>query len=243
MGSNSALSHGLAAYAGCSAGLLLDTGTSFIGVPKYDWDDFFELVTSRRPDCKYDKDKNEVRCSQLGSRHLPDLSFVFQDRSFRITGIDYMKPSGLLAFFRVDDMVPMYILGDAFLTNHYTIFDMEADRIGLANPPGLVSLTVAMLTQILLFFALLVGGCMGRVWLKHNKPEIYANIAGPAAEYAQACSDFCLSTWAGRPHHAPPVGPGRPIPLTDLRVTSRHNRGPDGMEDGPEEEDGAGATR
>ncbi|KAJ8370252.1 hypothetical protein SKAU_G00102800 [Synaphobranchus kaupii] len=116
---------------GCSQGCqaILDTGTSFIVGPTSDLDTIQNYIGA---------DANEygdspVQCSDIGS--MPDLTFNINGHPFTLPASAYVTKSaaygchvGLGAI-----EAQLWILGDVFIRQYYTIFDRSNNYIGLAQ--------------------------------------------------------------------------------------------------------------
>jgi len=126
---------------GASCGVLVDTGTSFIGMPTPDFYDFVSRIQAVRPDCGLDSGSGLILCSSSSASGFPDLSFSLQGHYFTLTGDMYYDQVQ-----QVVGMMPIdvgsgggfWILGDTFLKHHYTVFDMDQRKIGIVGAkPGL----------------------------------------------------------------------------------------------------------
>jgi hypothetical protein len=120
----------------CSSGCvaLVDTGSSFIGIPKIYFVSFVQKVISGRSDCAITVSR-EVICGSSSLDGLPEISFVLNGKKLTLSAKDYMITNHL-GFMPVDidESTPFFILGDTFIKTFYTVFDQDARRIGFASP-------------------------------------------------------------------------------------------------------------
>lgn len=126
----------------CTSGcaVLLDTGTSFIGMPVAAFNSFATRVNAARSDCLIDSGSGLIRCSRNTADGLPSMSFSIQGSLFTVEGSDYFE-DGILGFMSIDISTSsgssFWILGDTFLKTYYTVYDMDNRKIGIANAkPG-----------------------------------------------------------------------------------------------------------
>ncbi|KAI7279493.1 Vacuolar protease [Hortaea werneckii] len=117
-----------------SAGILFDTGTSMIALPRA----LVELIHSRIG-AKWSPVTGQysVDC-QLRSQ-LPDMTFTLGGSEFPISATDYileLQDSCLSVFLALDvpdDSGPLAVLGQPFLRRWYSIYDFKNASVGLAR--------------------------------------------------------------------------------------------------------------
>lgn len=116
---------------GCAA--IADTGTSLLVGPTADADKINKALGAEQdPNYGYVFD-----CDKLDS--LPDLDFVFGDKTFELKGPEYVlnmtnsDATVCASGIQGDNVIPLWILGDVFIGIYYTEFDINNKRIGLAR--------------------------------------------------------------------------------------------------------------
>ncbi|XP_076015946.1 nothepsin [Genypterus blacodes] len=119
---------------GCQA--IVDTGTSLITGPTSDILVLQQLIGATPTNIG----EFLIDCARLSS--LPHVTFVLGSVEYRLTAEQYTRKEALgdreLCFsgFQAVDLVtsegPLWILGDVFLTEYYSVFDRGQDRVGFA---------------------------------------------------------------------------------------------------------------
>jgi saccharopepsin len=114
-------------------GVILDTGTSLIGLPST----FAELLNKEIGAKKGFNGQYSVDCSKRDS--LPDLTFTLTGHNFSISAYDYILEvqgsciSAFMGFDVPEPAGPLAILGDAFLRKWYSVYDLGHNAVGLAK--------------------------------------------------------------------------------------------------------------
>ena len=115
---------------------LLDTGTSFVGVPSDLYSAFVSQLTAARPDCVTRAPSLLVTCASSSLDGLPDLSFTLATATYVLSPADYMEERtlGVMPLHTaLRSGVSLYILGDTFLRTFYTVFDVDRGVVGISR--------------------------------------------------------------------------------------------------------------
>lgn len=111
---------------------IVDSGTSLITGPSEEIKRFAELIGAK----SMAAGEYAVDCDKVDD--LPDFVVGFGSQKFNIRGRDYVIDSNgvcLFGFMGMDipePAGPMWILGDVFMRQYYTVFDVTNARIGVA---------------------------------------------------------------------------------------------------------------
>lgn len=116
-----------------NTGVILDTGTSLIALPST----LAELLNKEIGAKKSFTGQYTVECSARDS--LPDLTFTLSGHNFTIGPYDYIlevQGSCISSFMGMDfpePVGPLAILGDSFLRQWYSVYDLGNNAVGLAK--------------------------------------------------------------------------------------------------------------
>ncbi|XP_032058903.1 gastricsin-like [Aythya fuligula] len=115
---------------GCQA--IVDTGTFLLTVPEQYLNRFLQAVGAQETSYGY-----AVECSQI--RSLPTITFIISGKAFPLRPSAYVLNSngyctlGIeVTYLAAQNGQPLWILGDVFLKEYYTVFDMANNRVGFA---------------------------------------------------------------------------------------------------------------
>lgn len=109
---------------GCKA--IVDSGTSFIAAPQTDAD---HIASSLGATPYSYSGLYKIDCSKKG----PNMTFVLAGHKYHLTHDQYTIELVGTCFLQLMGLKQnIWILGDAFMGPYYTVFDMEANRVGFA---------------------------------------------------------------------------------------------------------------
>ncbi|CAN9508387.1 unnamed protein product [Ophioblennius macclurei] len=120
---------------GCQA--IVDTGTSLIAAPTQETMALHQLIGAT----PINMGEFVVDCTRLSS--LPHVTFVLGGKEYTLSAQQYVRKDVLdgrefcFSGFQANDIItpqgPLWILGDVFLRQYYSVFDRGQDRVGLAQ--------------------------------------------------------------------------------------------------------------
>ncbi|EGS22121.1 aspartic-type endopeptidase-like protein [Thermochaetoides thermophila DSM 1495] len=116
-----------------NTGVILDTGTSLIALPSQ----LAEMLNAQLGAKKNFAGQYTIDCAKRDA--LKDITFTLAGYNFTLTPYDYiLEVSGscISTFMGMDFPAPtgpLAILGDAFLRKYYSIYDLGANTVGLAE--------------------------------------------------------------------------------------------------------------
>jgi hypothetical protein len=162
---------------------ILDTGTSLILGPSVLVDSLFVFMKSRYS-CRKEADSELLTCPC--NQAYPSLSFELEGIFFEVPPSSYFYPiAGSCVLLITSFEANVWILGDVFLRNYYTIYDMDKSRVGLVGStyPASDSSTfhwVIFIVVGLLVLALLILGLI--VLIKKCRRRVQSE---PGASYIE----------------------------------------------------------
>jgi saccharopepsin len=116
-----------------NTGVILDTGTSLIALPSQ----LAEMLNAQMGAKKSYNGQYTVDCAKRSS--LKDVGFTLAGTNFTLSPYEYiLEVSGscISTFMGMDFPAPtgpLAILGDAFLRKYYSVYDLGANAVGLAE--------------------------------------------------------------------------------------------------------------
>merc|ERR1712154_408547 len=119
---------------------IFDTGTTYIGIPSREYKVFMKELTKNRPDCisEGSSDEDVFVCQDIinPTKDLPVISFtaINTDGDVVTLNLDpasYLDDSNELGFMPLPGL-NIWIMGDSFLKNYYSIYDYKNNQISLA---------------------------------------------------------------------------------------------------------------
>lgn len=117
-----------------AANCIFDTGTSLLAGPTGEVKKLAATIGAKP--MFLNRNEYKIDCSKIDS--LPDLVFILGGNPYALKAKDYIIQSGTICLFGVTGIDvpaprgPLWILGDIFIRQFYTIFDQENDQVGLA---------------------------------------------------------------------------------------------------------------
>eukprot|EP01006_Ploeotia_vitrea_P050528 TRINITY_DN67469_c5_g1_i1.p1 TRINITY_DN67469_c5_g1~~TRINITY_DN67469_c5_g1_i1.p1 ORF type:complete len:482 (+),score=205.48 TRINITY_DN67469_c5_g1_i1:154-1446(+) len=167
---------------------LVDTGTSFIGIPHRLWHNFYSTLVEHRDDCHFYAIANVIRCLHNSYDGLPKVSLRFLNRQWTLRPQHYFIDKHI-AFMRLPApgsqqqqqqwqqpqheefgsglKTDIFILGDTFIKTFYVVFDQEQRRIGFANPADMPILTLRILVALVSIAAAVIALAFAAVRYRH----------------------------------------------------------------------------
>jgi hypothetical protein len=174
---------------------ILDTGTSLILGPGDQVSGIFAYF-SKHFSCHVNSDYLFCKCADLAD--FPDLVFSLESKPFTVPPHKYfydVKPrqKGSSCQLMLTHIAgDMWILGDVFLRNYYSIFDMDNNQVGLteatvsfgSSPSVYLIIALVVLVVVLLILAYSLAVCLSRRWRRSTqpKPESYIALTEPTVQ-------------------------------------------------------------
>jgi saccharopepsin len=114
---------------------ILDTGTSLITIPANDFSSLIDAFT-HFGSCHIDTSIGYMVCDcSKGLSAYPALRLFLGDYSFSLPSEDYfLQDQGQCVFLaQGSSSLTIWILGNVFLRKFYTVYDMDNERVGIAD--------------------------------------------------------------------------------------------------------------
>jgi len=120
---------------------IFDTGTTYIGIPSSEYDAFMKELTKHRPDCISESGGSQdvYVCQDVinPTLNLPTISFTASNLigelvTMYLDPASYLDDSNELGFMPLAEGMDIWIMGDSFLKNYYSIYDYKNNQISLA---------------------------------------------------------------------------------------------------------------
>ncbi|KAF8650942.1 hypothetical protein AX16_005009 [Volvariella volvacea WC 439] len=116
-------------------GVGIDTGTSAIIAPESIADKMHKAIGAQ----KGQRGQYAIPCSKVIS--APDFVFYLGEKRFSLNSREYFIPFepqpticiSLIVGANLDSHGPQWLLGDAFLRNYFTVYDLGRNRVGFAD--------------------------------------------------------------------------------------------------------------
>merc|ERR1712129_595549 len=119
---------------------IFDTGTTYIGIPSTQYSSFMKALTKDRADCVSESasDDDVYVCQDIinPTRNLPMIQFSATNTNgamvtMHLDAASYLDDSNELGFMPLPGL-NIWIMGDSFLKNYYSIYDYANNKISLA---------------------------------------------------------------------------------------------------------------
>lgn len=127
----------------CSA--IVDSGTSYLGVPYNHWDKIMNAVTAGKK-CRFTTGERQMQCTEADRTKYPTLTFRFAPNVlFELKGEEYVECYKTWAPYRCHIRIKnhakipgnnFFVFGDWFIRKYYTVFDHEAKQMGFVCATG-----------------------------------------------------------------------------------------------------------
>ncbi|CDW71184.1 eukaryotic aspartyl protease family protein [Stylonychia lemnae] len=153
---------------------IVDTGTSFLLMPSSDFSQFFSYF-SQKMLCGIDKTYNLYfcLCTPENLKTFPSLKIQLGNNVYSMPWESYIQKIMSMDF---PYGTGFWILGDNFLNNYYTIFDLEQQRVGFVGSvayediPRSIMDYIQMIVVGLLILIIIYGGY--QICFNNNKESV-----------------------------------------------------------------------
>eukprot|EP01084_Bolivina_argentea_P016453 30797_1 len=137
---------------------IFDTGTTYIGIPETQFTPFMQELTKNRPDCVSESASNSdvYVCQDIinPTKELPIIAFTAVNSegdtvTMNLDPASYLDDSNELGFMPLKGL-NIWIMGDSFLKNYYSIYDYKNNQISLAPSKYNDSLMSSLMITVLI---------------------------------------------------------------------------------------------
>ncbi|KAM6295303.1 gastricsin [Aegotheles albertisi] len=115
---------------GCQA--VVDTGTYLLTVPQQYMDSFLQAVGAQLTSYGYAVDCNEVQNLPTITFTINGVLFPLSPSAYILNNKGYCTVGVEVTYLASQNGQPLWIFGDVFLKEYYTVFDMANNRVGFA---------------------------------------------------------------------------------------------------------------
>ena len=172
---------------------IVDTGTTYIGIPSRHYNKIMGWITSNRDDCTKESTSSSsvYLCTDTmyPYKNLPNFEIVLQDinginQTLIVKPEEYVDDDGQLGFMKIDltdkfgeEIDNLWIFGDSFLQNYYSVFDDNGSKIAFAKSVEIDDDATGFITECIvivcvILFLLACCASLRYILSKHDIPAL-----------------------------------------------------------------------